>query len=203
MHVHDAVLAWLLLSFFISADELLSVQKLCKHNIHACPVAKLQEEFSDHAVIEKLYPILNNFYTVFERFHSDITNKIWTQVCRHNIASLQDLVENVWPTFTAKLQEMVINMGQLKVPCGEAEELMSTGTAPQQLQTVVKALKACGMPVAAVINVDEISSKVRLYGGLQAVAQEARKLLCVIGNFGLEGDITRVLNIANVSILHP
>ena len=191
-----------LCGFSISTDELFLVQELCKRNIHSCPVAKLQEEFSDYAVVQRLYPILNNFYTVFKTFQSDITKKIWTQVCCHNVTSLQDLAEKVWPAFIAKLQIMVLNMSQLKVPCGEAENLMPTGTAPQQLQMVVKALKACAMPVAVVINVDEISSKVRLYGGLQAVAKEARQLLCVIRNFELEGDFTRLLNIANVSTLH-
>ena len=190
-----------LYGFSISTDELFLVQELCKRSIHSCPVAKLQEEFSDYAVVQRLYPILNNFYTVFETFHSDITNKIWTQIC-HNVTSLQDLAEKIWPAFIAKLQEMVFNMSQLKVPCGEAENLMPTGTAPRQLQTVVKALKACAMPVTVVISVDEISSKVRLYGGLQAVAKEARQLLCVIRNFELEGDFTRLLNIANVSSLH-
>ena len=185
--------------FSISAEELLSVLKLCKRNVQACPVVKLQEEFSDVAVVKGLYPILDNFLKVFETFHSDITSKVWTQVCRHNIASLQDLVDNVWQTFTAKLQEMVASMGQLKVPCREAEELMPTGTAPRQLQTVVKGLRACGMPVAADIDVYEISRRVRLYSGLQAVAEEAKQLISVVRNFQFQGDFTRVLHIADVS----
>ena len=186
--------------FSVSTEELLSVQELCKRSVHDSPVVKLQEEFSDVAVVKGLYPILNNFLTVFETFHSDITSKIWTQTCRHNIASLQDLVDNVWQTFTVKLQEMVVNMGQLKVPCREAEDLMPTGTASKQLQTVVNALRACDIPVAAGVDAYEIARRVRLYGGLQAVAKEARQLLCVIRNFQIQGDFTRVLHIADVSM---
>ena len=187
--------------FSISADELLLVQELCKRNIHACPVAKLQNVFSDCTVVECLYPILDTFYRLFKTFCSDITCKIWKQVCHHNIASLRDLVKNVWSTFTVRLQEVVISMDQLKIPCREAEELMPTGTAAQQLQTVVKGLRACGMPVTVDINVDKISSKVHLYRGLKAVAKEAGRLLCVIKKFELQGDFSSVHNIANVSHL--
>lgn len=186
--------------FTTSADELVAVQKLCRRNIQAHPVAKLKEIFSYHPVVEKLYPLLHVFFTIFETFRSDITSKIWTQVCRHDMASLQDLVE-VWPTFTARLQEMVANFGQLKVPCGEADELMSTGTSAQQLRTVIKGLKACSMQVVD-IDVEVISSKVRLYGGLQAVAKVARQLLCVATNFELQGDFSRVYNIADVRKLY-
>ena len=91
-------------------------------------------------------------------------------------------------------------MGQLKVPCREAEELMPTGTAPKQLQMVVNALRACGIPVAAGVDAYEIARRVRLYGGLQVVAKEARQLLCVIRNFQIQGDFTRVLHIADVSM---
>lgn len=190
------------MAFTISADELVLVQELCKRNVQTCPVAKLQKVFSDYSVVESLCPILDDFSIVFKTFCSDITSKIWRQVCHHSIASLQDLVEKVWPAFTVKLKEVVISMGQLKVPCREAEELMPTGTAKQQLQTVVEGLRACGMTVAVDVNVDEISSKVQLYRDLQAVAEEARHLLCVIRNFELQGDFSTVLNIANVSNLH-
>ena len=189
---------------YISADELMTVQRLCKCNIHARPVVKLQEEFRDVAVVEGLYPILDNFLKIFETYHSDISSKIWTQICcRHRLTTLQDLVNNVWQTFAFKLQEMVTNMSQLKVPCREAEELMPTGTAAQQLLTVCKALRACDMPVTGDINVFEVVSKrVRLYGGLQAVATDAKHLLFVLRNFEIQGDCTEVINIADVSCLH-
>ena len=181
----------------------MTVQRLCNCNIHARPVVKLQEEFRNVAVVEGLYPILDNFLKIFETYHSDISSKIWTQICCcQRLTSLQDLVDNVWQTFAYKLQEMVTNMGQLKVPCREAEELMPTGTAPQQLLTVCKALKACNMPVTGDINVFEISKRVRLYGGLQAVATEAKQLLVVLRNFEIQGDYTELLNIADVSSLH-
>ena len=189
--IHNAV--------WFSADELLSIQDLCRQDIHACQVDKLQEQFRDYPVIERLIPILNNFWRIFETYHSDITSKIWMQVCRDKVACLQDLVETIWPTFIVKLHEMVVNMSQLKVPCGEAENLMPTGTAPQQLKNVINGLKACDMPVTDHINVDEISSKVRLYDGLKVVSKEARLLLSVIRKFELEGDFTLVVNIANVS----
>lgn len=181
------------------ADELLSIQDLCRQDIHACQVAKLQEQFRDYPVVERLHPLLNDFCRIFETYHSDITSKIWMQVCRDKVASLQDLAERIWPAFIVKLQEMVVNMSQLKVPCGEAENLMPTGTAPQQLKNVVKGLRACHIPVVYDINVDEISSKVRLYDGLKAVSKQARLLLSVIRRFELEGDFTIVVNIANVS----
>lgn len=187
--------------FPIFVEELLSVQEVCKRNILACQVVNLQDVFRDYAVVKKLEPILNDFVTIFETFHSDITPKIWAQVCRR-MTSLQDLVDNVWQPFTVKLQEVVVNLGQLKVSCREAEELMPTGTSTKQLQTVVKALTACGMPVPADMNFDEISRRLRLYGGLQTVSKDARKLLCVIGHFGIQGDFSRVLNVADVSNLH-
>lgn len=187
----EAVLA------YISADELLAVRSLCRRNIHTHAAAKLQEVFSDYPVVEKLYPILDMFFTIFETFRSDITSKIWTHICQHNMTSLQDLVDKVWPAFTVRLQEMVVNFGQLKVPCGEAEELMSTGTSALQLRTVIKGLKACHMQVVD-INVEEITSKVRLYHGLQVVANEARQLLGVVRKFELQGDFSRVFNIADV-----
>ena len=188
---------------YISADELMTVQRLCKCNIHARPVVKLRERFKDVAVVEGLYPILDNVLKIFETYHSDISSKIWTQICCcHRITSLQDLVDNVWQTFTFKLQEMVTNMSQLKVSCREAEELMPTGTAPQQLLTVCKALKACNMPVTGDINVFEVSKRVRLYGDLQAVATDAKQLLVVLRNFEIQGDYTELLNIADVSSLH-
>ena len=181
----------------------MTVQRLCKCNIHARPVVKLQEEFRNVAVVEGLYPILDNFLKIFETYHSDISSKIWTQICCcHRLTSLQDLVDNVWQTFAFKLQEMVTNMSQLKVPCREAEELMPTGTAPQQLLTVCKALKACNMPVTGDINVFEVSKRVQLYGGLQAFATDAKQLLFVLRNFEIQGDCTEVLNIADVSGLH-
>lgn len=175
---------------------------ICTRNIQFLQVTRLQEQFSCFTVVEKLDPILKKFYVIFESFHSDITSRIWTQVCLHTMASLQDLVDRVWPTFTAKLREVVVNLGQLKVPCQEAEELLPTETAPQQLQAVINGLNACGMPVAG-INVEEISSKVRLYGGLRAIAEEAKQLLRVIHNFQLQGElcISRVQHIADVSSL--
>ena len=185
---------------YISADELTTVQRLCKCNIHARPVVKIQEEFRDVAVVEGLYPILDNFDKIFETYKSDISSKIWTQICCcHRITSLQDLVDTVWQTFTSKLQEMVTNMNQLKVPCREAEELMPTGTAPQQLLTVCKALKACDMRVTGDIDVFEVSKRVRLYGGLQAVATDAKQLLVVLRNFKIQRECTELLNIADVS----
>ena len=185
----------------IIVEELLLVQDLCKRDIQACPVVRLQETFSGFSVVKELYPILDDFVVIFETLASDITSKIWTQVC-HKMTSLQDLVNNVWQIFIGKLQDMVFNMGQLKVACREAEELMATGTASQQLQTVVKALKTCGIPVATDCDVFEVSRRVRLYGGLQAVSKEAKQLLCVIDNFQIQGDFTRVINIADVSGVH-
>lgn len=184
---------------WFSAEELLSIQDLCRQDISACQVAKLQEQFRDYPVVERLHPILNNFYRILETYHSDITSKIWMQVCRDKVASLQDLAERIWPAFIVKLQEMVVNVSQLKVPCGEAENLMPTGTAPQQLNNVVKGLRACHIPVEYDINVYEISSKVRLYDGLKAVSKQAGLLLSVIRRFELEGDFTLVVSIANVS----
>ena len=177
------------------------MQKLCTRNIQALQVTRLEEDFRHCPIIRKLQPILKNFFAIFETFHSDVTSKIWMHVCSHNVASLDDLVDRVWPTFTLKLQEVVLNLGQLKVPCREAEELLPTGTAPQQLQTVIKGLNACGMSVANV-NIAEISSKVRLYGGLQAVTREAKQLLHVIHNFQLQGELVRVVHISDVSGLH-
>lgn len=188
--------------FSVSAEELLSVQRFCKRNYQTYPVIKLQERFSDVPVVKGLYPILSNFFKVFETFHSDITSKIWTKVCHYNLARLQDLVDNIWQTFIIKLQEMVTNMDQLKVSCIEAEELLPPGTAPQQLLTVCNALNACGISVPADINVNEISRRVRLYSGLHAVAMEAGQLVDVIRNFQIQGDLTRVLSIADVSRLH-
>lgn len=187
------------MSFSLCAAELVAIQKLCRQDIHACPVARLQEHFSDYPVVERLYPILNGFYHMFRTFHSDVTSKIWMQVCGHDLAGLQDLAERVWPNFLGKLKEMLVSMSQLKVPCGEAQFLMPTGTAPQQLRNAVKGLKACGMPVSNDINFDEISSKVRLYDGLRAVSKEAEQLLTVTKKFDLQGDFTIVVNIANVS----
>lgn len=188
---------------YISVDELMTVQRCCKRNIHAHPVVKLQEEFRDVAVVEGLYPILDNFLKIFETYHSDISSKVWTQICRcHRMTSLQDLVDNVWQTFALKLQEMVTNMSQLKVPCREAEELMPTGTAAQQLRTVCKALNACDMRVTGDINVFEVSKRVRLYGGLQAVATDAKQLLFVLRKFEIQRDCAELLNIADVSGLH-
>ena len=187
--------------FPIFIEELLLLKALCKRNIQACPVVKLQDTFSDFPVVEELHSILDKFVVVFETFHSDITSKIWTQVC-HKMTSLQDLVDNVWQTFIGKLQDMVFNMSQLKVACREAEELMATGTGAQQLQTVVKALKTCGIPVATHCDVFEVSQRVKLYGGLQAVSREAKQLLHVIDNFQIQGNFTRVINIADVSGVH-
>ena len=194
-------LLWTDATFFAtSADELSAVQNLCRRNINTHPVVKLQEFFHGYPVVEQLYVILNMFTTICETYHSDITSKIWTQVCRrHNMTSLQDLVDKVWPTFTGRLQEMVIHFSQLKVPCGEAAELMSAGTSAQQLRTVIKALKACDMEVAQ-IDVEEISGKVRLYHGLQAVTKQAGQLLCVITSFDLQGDFKTVFNIADVCL---
>ena len=185
--------------FSLCTAELVAIQKLCRLDIHACPVARLQEHFRDYPVVERLYPILNGFYQIFRTFHSDITSKIWMQVCRLDLLSLQDLVERVWPNFLGKLKKMLVSMSQLNVPCGEAQFLMPTGTAPLQLRNVVKGLKACGMPVSDDINFDEISSKVRLYDGLKAVSKPAEQLLTVTKMFNLEGDFTIVENIASVS----
>ena len=176
------------------------MQKLCTRNIQALQATRLEEAFSDYPVVRKLHPILKNFFAIFATFRSDVTNKIWMHVCSHNMASLGDLVDRVWPAFTVKLREVVLNLGQLKVPCREAEELLPTGTAPQQLQAVIKGLNACGMSVAN-INVGEISTKVQLYGDLCAVTKEARQLLHVIHNFQLQGDLFRLRHIADVSIL--
>ena len=174
------------------------MQKLCTRNIQALQVTRLEEDFRGYPIIGKLHPILKKFFAIFETFCSDVTNKVWMRVCHHNMASLDDLVDRVWPAFTVKLHEVVLNLDQLKVPCREAEKLLPTGTAPQQLQAVIKGLNACGMSVAN-INVDEISSKVQLYGGLQAVTKEAKQLLRVIHNFQLQGELVRVLHIADVS----
>ena len=179
--------------------ELRSIQNLCKKDIQTCPVIRLQENFSGYPVVEKLCPILSSFCQIFDTFRSDITCKIWMQVCEHDVASVQDLVERVWPIFIGTLQKMLVSLSQLTVPCGEAEFLMPTGTAAQQLSNVVKALMACQLTEGININVDEISSKLRLYDGLKAVSKQAEQLLRVARNFGLEGDFTVVVNIANVS----
>ena len=183
----------------LCVGELRSIQNLCKKDIQTCPVIRLQEHFSDYPVVEKLRPILSSFCQVFDTFRSDITCKIWMQVCEHDVASVQDLVERVWPNFIGTLHKMVVSLSQLTMPCGEAEFLMATGTAAQQLSNVVKALMACRLTEGVNINVAEISSKVQLYDGLKAVSKQAEQLLRVARNFGLEGDFTVVVNIANVS----
>ena len=183
----------------LCAGELISIQNLCRKDIQTCPVVRLQEHFSSHPVVERLRPILSSFCQIFDTFCSDITSKIWMQVCEQDVTSVQDLVERVWPFFIGTLQKMVVSLSQLTVPCGEAEFLMPTGTAPQQLRNVVKALMACQLTGRVNIDVDEISSKVRLYDGLKAVSKQAEQLLRVVRNFGLEGDFTVVVNVANVS----
>ena len=183
----------------LCAGELISIQNLCRKGIQTCPVIRLQEHFSGYPVVERLRPILGTFCQIFDTFRSDITSKIWMQVCEHDVANVQDLVERVWPIFIDTLQKMVVSLSQLTVPCGEAEFLMPTGTAPQQLRNVVKALMACQLTDGVNLNVDEISSKVRLYDGLKTVSKQAEQLLRVTRNFGLEGDFTVVVNIANVS----
>lgn len=183
----------------LCAGELKSIQNLCRKDIQTCPVIRLQEHFSGYPAVERLRPILSSFCQIFDKFRSDITSKIWRQVCEHDVTSLQDLVERVWPIFIATLQKVVVSLSQLTVPCGQAEFLMPTGTAPQQLRNFVKALMACRLTGADNINVDKISSKVRLYDGLKTVSKQAEQLLRVARNFGLEGDFTVVVNIANVS----
>ena len=154
-------------------------------------------------MVDSVHPILNDFAQLFETFHSDITSKVWMQICQQDVANLQDLVERVWPIFIDRLQEMVVSMSQLTMPCGEAASLMPTDTAPQQLRNVVRGLKVCHKPVADNINVDEVCSKVRLYDGLKAVSKQAEQLLSVTRKFKLEGDFAIVVNIADVSSRAP
>ena len=189
--------------FSLSTDELLAIQELCKQDIHACWVVTLYELFIQYPVVNSVRPILNDFAQLFEKCHSDITSKVWMQICQQDVANLQDLVERVWPIFIDRLQEMVVSMSQLTMPCGEAASLMPTGTAPQQLRNVVRGLKACHKPVADNINVDEVCSKVRLYDGLKALSKQAEQLLSVTRKFKLEGDFAIVVNIADVSSRAP
>ena len=189
--------------FSLSADEFVAIQDLCKQDIRACSVDMLYELFSQYPVVGSVRPILNDFAQLFEKFQSDITSKVWMQICQQDLVNLQDLVERVWPIFIDKLQEMVVSMSQLTIPCEEAASLMPTGTAPQQLRNVVRGLKACHKPVVDNINVDEVCSKVRLYDGLKAVSKQAEQLLSVTRKFKLEGDFAIVLDIADVSSKAP
>ena len=185
--------------FFPPVDKLSEVQDLCAQDINACQVIMLPQLVSFYPVVETLRPILNNFCQIFETFHSDITSKIWMQIFPQNVATLQDLVERVWPKFIGKLQDMVVKMSQLTVPCEEAAFLMPSGTAPQQLRNVLEGLKACHeLSVADNINVNEVCSKVQLYDSLKAVSKQAEQLLSVTQKFELEGDFAIVVNIADV-----
>ena len=173
----------------------------CQKPIDRLPISQLPKKFKDDEVTYLLSSIMETFYILFNANSSDITNKLWTNVCDHPVKSVSILVNTLWPAFLERLVNFEKEARQFNLTCNQGIAMLSSSQALYEINCFVKGLRACKLITSYSTGwAKEVIKKVRIYSGLRYVTEEAQSFIRVCKRLHLTGDFSVIENIAEVSL---
>ena len=185
----------------VHLDECLKVQTKCQIPINEVPISQLPQQLESCEVTQLLLTVVENFYILFNANSSDITNKLWDNICLPPVKSVGVLVNTIWPTFLNKLVSFEKEVRQFTLTCNQGVYMLSSSQANHEVKRFVQGLRACKLiPLYRSDWIEEVIKKVRIYSGLRYVTEEAQSFIRVCKRLHLTGDFSVIENIAEVSL---